>query len=367
MKVPFFSLENIHQPLKKQFLAAFSQIIDSNSFILGKQVQEFENNFALYCEAKFSIGVGNGLDALKIALKTLKIGAGDEVIVPAHTYVATWLAVSEVGATPVPIDICNDTMNINPELIEAKISKKTKAIMPVHIYGLPCNMDAIRKIAKKHNLYIVEDFAQAQGATYKGKRVGSFGDLNGCSFYPSKNIGAMGDAGAITTTNETFAKKAAMIRNYGSKIKYHHEVEGVNSRLDTFQAAVLDLKLASLDKQNTERRKVAQWYKERFQNNDKLKTQLIPDNCESVYHLFTICVKDRDTLQKFLSEKDIGTIIHYPIPPHLQKAYAHLNFKKGDFPVAEKIAAETLSLPLFNGITKAQVNYVCDTILEFLN
>lgn len=367
MKVPFFSLSNIHQPLKEEFLEALSRILDKGDFILGKDVLAFEQNFAKYCDSSFSIGVGNGLDALKIALKTLNIGLGDEVIVPAHTYIATWLAVSEVGATPVPVDVCNDTMNINPKLIEAKISNKTKAIMPVHIYGLPCDMDAIGAIAQKHKLYIVEDFAQAQGATYKGKRAGSFGEINGCSFYPSKNIGAMGDAGAITTGNEIFAEKASMIRNYGSKVKYHHEFEGVNSRLDTFQAAVLDLKLTKLDKQNKERRKVALWYKERFQNNDKIKIQHIPENCESVYHLFTIRTRKRDNLQKFLTEKGIGTIIHYPIAPHLQKAYTQLKHKKGSFPISEAIAEETLSLPLFLGITKEQVNYVCDAVLEFLN
>lgn len=366
MKVPFFSLEAVHQPLKQEFMEAFSRIVDDSSFILGKDVEQFESGFAAFCDSRFAIGVGNGLDALKIALKTLGIGAGDEVIVPAHTYIATWLAVSEVGAVPVPVDVCEDTMNINPALIPEKISSKTKAIMPVHIYGLPCNMDAIMKIAKENNLYVVEDFAQAQGATYKGKRVGSFGHINGCSFYPSKNIGAMGDAGAITTSDSELAQKAAMIRNYGSSKKYIHELEGDNSRLDSLQAAFLNIKLPHLNNQNQHRRNIAAMYTERLKEIKGIKLQTIPSGCESVYHLFTIRTEKREALQQYLQEHGVGSLIHYPVPSHLQLAYKFLGYQKGDFPVAEKIAQETLSLPLFIGITESEVHYVCEKIGRFL-
>ena len=365
MKVPFFSLKSIHQPLKQNFLKAFNKIIDEGDFVLGEKVNAFEKNFAAYCNTKYSIGVGSGLEALIVALKSLDIGLGDEVIVPAHTYIATWLAVSEVGAKPIPVDACSKTMNIDVNGIEAKISKKTKAIMPVHMYGLPCDMGPILDIAQKHKLFVIEDFAQAHGATYKGEIAGSLGDINGCSFYPSKNIGALGDAGAITTSNDALVEKAAMIRNYGSKVKYHHEIAGVNSRLDTLQAAILDIKLSHLDKHNAERIKIAQWYRERFEDNDEIITQYVPENCKSVYHLYSIRVKNRDELQKCLLEKDIDSIIHYPIPPHLQKAYSHLEHEKGSLPVTESIAAETLSLPLFVGLTKEQVTYVCDCVESF--
>jgi dTDP-4-amino-4,6-dideoxygalactose transaminase len=365
MKVPFFSLEAVHQPLKHEFMEAFSRIVDDSSFILGKDVEQFESGFAAFCDSRFAIGVGNGLDALKIALKTLGIGPGDEVIVPAHTYIATWLAVSEVGAVPVPVDVCEDTMNINTAFIPEKISSKTKAIMPVHIYGLPCDMDAIMKMAKENNLYVVEDFAQAQGAAYKGKKAGSFGHINGCSFYPSKNIGAMGDAGAITTSDSELAQKAAMIRNYGSSQKYVHELEGINSRLDSFQAAVLNIKLPYLNKQNEERRNISAMYTSRLKEIKGIKLQIIPEDCESAYHLFTIRTERRDALKQYLQEHGVGSLIHYPIPPHLQSAYKHLNYQKGDFPVSEKIAQETLSLPLFTDLKKSDIDFINELILNY--
>lgn len=233
MKVPFFNLNKVNQTLKNEFLDVYSSIIDNNNFILGSDVIDFENYFATYINSKYCIGVGNGLDALKIALLTLGIGKGDEVIVPAHTYIATWLAVSEIGATPIPVDVCNTTMNVDPSLIQERISSKTKAIIPVHIYGLPCDMDSIISIATKNNLYVIEDFAQANGATYKGKKVGSFGQINGCSFYPSKNIGAFGDAGAITTSDKELAKKASILRNYGSEEKYIHDFKGFKIRFNS--------------------------------------------------------------------------------------------------------------------------------------
>jgi dTDP-4-amino-4,6-dideoxygalactose transaminase len=367
MNIPFFSLEAVHQPLKKQFLDAFSRIVDENSYILGKDVEQFESNFAAFCNTNFAIGVGNGLDALKISLKALGIGKGDEVIVPAHTYIATWLAVSEVGAVPVPVDALDDTMNINPALIAEKITAKTKAIIPVHMYGLPCNMDTIMKIANDHKLFVVEDFAQAQGATYKGQKVGSFGDINGTSFYPGKNIGALGDAGAIVTNNEELALKARKIRSYGSLIKYQHEYAGVNSRLDSLQAAFLDIKLKELYNWNAERVRLASLYSTSLKDVGDIKFQFQNSEAKLVYHLFVVRTAQRDKLQYYLNENGVGTIIHYPIPPHLQKAYDYLKLQKGLLPIAENIAETTLSLPLFPGLKDVELTYVCDIIKKFFN
>lgn len=365
MQVPFFSLSEIHQPLKSKFLEAAALIFDSNGYILGKEVQSFETNFAKFCSSNYCIGVGNGLDALKVALKTLDIGAGDEVIVPAHTYIATWLAVTEVGAIPLAVDAFADTMNIDVNQIEAKITPNTKAIMPVHIYGQMCDMESIMNLAKKHNLYVIEDFAQAQGATFQGKLAGSFGHLNGTSFYPGKNIGALGDAGAVTTNNEILAEKAKKIRSYGSLIKYQHEIAGINSRLDTLQAAFLDIKLQKLNNWNTERTRLAKIYFERLESIEELKMQTLHKNAFSVYHLFVIRIKKRDELQKYLQEKGVGTLIHYPIPPHLQLAYSYLGLPNSTYPIAEEIAKTALSLPLFPGLTDEQVNYVCDCVFDF--
>ena len=367
MRIPFYSLDPIHQPIKKEILDSIGSIIDQNAFIQGQEVHNFEMAFAAFCNSTFAIGVGNGLDALKIALKTLNIGPGDEVIVPAHTYIATWLAVSELGALPVPVDANPDTMNLDPSLLQACISPKTKAIIPVHLYGLPCEMDTISALAKAYQLPIVEDFAQAQGASYANQPVGSFGILNGTSFYPSKNIGAMGDAGAITTSDAELYQKASMIKNYGSKKRYIHELQGVNSRLDTFQAAILTIKLKQLSAHNLERKKLANRYQENLGKHPKIKLQSIPKACESVYHLFVIRVKERDSLQQHLEQHGVTTLIHYPLPPHLQKAYGHLHFKRGSFPVAEQIASEALSLPLFVGMEMSEVDYVSQTILSFLN
>lgn len=366
MRVPFFNLDKIHQPLKKEILESIGSIIDQNSFIQGSEVNIFETSFASYCNSKYCIGVGNGLDALKIALQTLNIGPGDEVIVPAHTYIATWLAVSELGAVPVPVDANPATMNLDVCLLEACITSKTKAIIPVHLYGLPCDMNAITKLAKAHNLPIVEDFAQAQGASFANQPVGSFGLINGTSFYPSKNLGAMGDAGAITTSDEKLYLKASMIKNYGSQKRYMHEIQGVNSRLDTFQAAILNIKLKQLSAHNQERKKLANRYQNLLGNHPKIKLQSIPEACDSVYHLFVVRVKERDLLQQHLDQQGIGSLIHYPCPPHLQGAYQHLRFKKGDFPVAEQIATEALSLPLYVGMGIQEVDFVSETILSFM-
>ena len=367
MRIPFYNLNPIHQPIKKEILDSIGSIIDQSAFIQGQEVHNFENAFATFCNSTFAIGVGNGLDALKIALQTLDIGPGDEVIVPAHTYIATWLAVSELGAVPVPVDANPDTMNLDPNLVESCITSKTKVIIPVHLYGLPCEMDAITKLAKAHHLHIVEDFAQAQGANYANQPVGSFGIINGTSFYPSKNIGAMGDAGAITTSDADLYQKAAMIKNYGSQKRYFHELQGVNSRLDTFQAAILNIKLKQLSAHNQERKKLANRYQENLGKHPKIKLQTIPNPCVSVYHLFVIRVKERDELMQHLDQQNIGSLIHYPCPPHLQKAYHHLQLKPGAFPVAEQIASEALSLPLYVGMGLPEVDYVSQAVLSFLD
>lgn len=365
MKVPFFNLDYIHKPLKQGFLNSISEIIDGNGYILGKEVSEFEALFGSFCSTKYAIGVGNGLDALKISLKTLNIKSGDEVIVPAHTFIATWLAVSEVGAIPIPVDAYDDTMNINVELIEEAITLKTRAIMPVHMYGQMCDMKAVMDVANKYNLYVIEDFAQSQGATFEDKIAGSWGHINGTSFYPGKNIGALGDGGCITTNDISLFESAKMNRNYGSLIKYQHEIKGVNSRLDSIQASLLNIKLSHLNNWNNERIKLANLYYEKLKHINSIKFQTLHASAKSVYHLFVIRIDNRNELQKYLLEKEIGTIIHYPIPPHLQPAYSDLKHKKGAYPICEKISNSVLSLPLYPGLEETQIDYICESIIDF--
>ncbi len=365
MKVPFFNLDYIHKPHKQEFLNSISEIIDSNGYILGKDVNAFEESFSTFCNSKYAVGVGNGLDALKISLKTLKIEPGDEIIVPAHTFIATWLAVSELGAIPIPIDAYDNTMNINVGLIEEAITSKTKAIIPVHMYGQMSDMKAIMEIADKYNLYVVEDFAQSQGATFEDKIAGSWGHINGTSFYPGKNIGALGDGGCITTNDISLYKRAKMNRNYGSLIKYQHDIKGVNSRLDSIQASLLNIKLKYLNNWNNERIRLANLYFQKLKNISSIKFQTLNPLAKSVYHLFVIRIDHRDKLQNYLLDKGIGTIIHYPIPPHLQPAYADLKFKKGKYPVCEKISETVLSLPLYPGLKEEQIDYVCNSIIDF--
>ncbi|MGZ3931996.1 MAG: DegT/DnrJ/EryC1/StrS family aminotransferase [Bacteroidia bacterium] len=365
MQIPFLSFDKMHNALKAELNEAFNKVYDSHWYIMGNSLKAFEANYAAYCNTAYCAGLANGLDAIIIALKTLNVGAGDEVIVPSNTYIATWLAASYVGATPVPVEPRPDTCNINPDLIESAITKKTKVILPVHLYGQACEMDKIMAIAKKHNLFVVEDNAQAQGAACGGKITGSFGDINATSFYPGKNLGALGDAGAITTNNEALYKKANVIRNYGSEKKYYNEIKGVNSRLDELQAAVLDVKLNYLDSWNKERNDIAAKYNERLKDVKDVRLTAIADNCTSVYHLYVIRHKRRDALQEHLTKNGIGTLIHYPVPPHLQKAYSEYNYKKGAFPLAEEIAETCLSLPLYPGLTDAEIDKVCDAIRTF--
>lgn len=365
MKIPFLSFEEVNKKIKSEILTSFENFFDSNWYVLGERVAQFEKEYATFNETNYAVGLSNGLDALHIALRTLDIGVGDEVIVPSNTYIATALAVSYVGAKPIFVEPRMDTYNLDPSKIESAITTKTKAIMPVHLYGQACEMEEIMAIAKKHNLYVVEDNAQAQGASYKDKLTGDWGDINGTSFYPGKNLGALGDAGAITTNSLELADKAKVLRNYGSEKKYHNETIGYNMRLDECQAGFLSVKLKFLSAWTVQRQEIASWYNEALKNIDDLILPQVADNSTHVYHLYVVRTKNRDVLQKHLNESGIGTLIHYPIPPHLQKAYAHLEFKKGDFCIAEEIADTALSLPLWPGMTKLQVNYICETIKSF--
>ncbi|MES2779025.1 MAG: DegT/DnrJ/EryC1/StrS family aminotransferase [Bacteroidota bacterium] len=367
MNIPFLSFKKMNADVKADTLTSFEQFFDKAWYVLGDQVKQFEHDYAAFNHTEYCVGVANGLDALIIALKTLNIGKGDEVIVPSNTYIASWLAVSYVGATPIPVEPRIETYNINPELIEAKITARTKAIMPVHLYGQCCEMDTIMNIAAKHNLAVVEDNAQSQGSSFNGKLAGSFGAINGTSFYPGKNIGAYGDAGAITTNDAALAQRTSVIRNYGSQKKYYNEELGINSRLDEIQAGFLSIKLKHIAQWNTERIAIAAKYTELLQGTNDLVLPQLAHGATSVYHLFVIRTSKRDGLQQYLQQNGVGTLIHYPVPPHLQKAYNELNGKKGDYPIAEKIADTCLSLPLFPGMTLEEVEYVCNQIKSFIN
>jgi dTDP-4-amino-4,6-dideoxygalactose transaminase len=345
---------------------AFAQVYDSYWYVLGKNVTQFEAEYAAFNTTKHCIGVSNGLDALHLALKACDVGAGDEVIVPSNTYIATALAVSYVGAKPVFVEPNKQTYNINPENIEAAITPQTKAIMPVHLFGQACEMEAIMDLAKKHNLVVIEDNAQAQGASYNGKLTGAWGHANGTSFYPGKNLGALGDAGAVTTNDEKLATKIKTLRNYGSQKKYYNEIIGHNMRLDELQAAFLAVKLKYLAGWTAQRQEIASWYDEALKSIEGIVLPTTHPKAKHVYHLYVIRSEKRDALQQHLNEHGIGTLIHYPIPPHLQEAYQYLGYQKGDFPIAEELAATSLSLPLWPGMTKSQVDYIAQLILIFV-
>ncbi len=361
MTIPFLDLKAINLRHRDEFHQALDQVLDSGWLVLGSQTTQFENEFAEFCGAKFSIGVANGLDALTLVLKAWEIGPGDEVIVPSNTYIATWLAVTHNGATPVPVEPRINSYNINPELIEQAITAKTKAIIPVHLYGQTAEMDAINAIAKKYQLKVLEDGAQAQGAQYKNKKVGSLGDAAGISLYPGKNLGALGDAGIITTNNSQLAEKLRSLRNYGSQVKYKNELIGFNSRLDELQSSFLRIKLKMLDQDNLRRREIAQLYLDGLSNSSLILPSQISDSY-SAWHLFVIRHPQRDQLSQLLRDKGVGTLIHYPIPPHLQDAYEPLNFKIGTFPIAEKIHAEVLSLPISPVMSNEDVQKVISII-----
>ncbi|HEX2628160.1 MAG TPA: DegT/DnrJ/EryC1/StrS family aminotransferase [Chitinophagaceae bacterium] len=365
MKIPFLSFDAINDRIRTDMTKAFSDVFESKWYILGNYVQQFEKEYAAFNKVNHCIGVSNGLDALILSLKALNIGAGDEVIVPSNTYIATILSISYVGATPVLVEPRTDTCNIDPSLIEAAITSRTKAIMPVHLYGQCCEMTAIKAIADKHKLYVIEDNAQAQGSTCDGKLAGTFGDANGTSFYPGKNLGALGDAGAVTTNDDAVARKIRIMRNYGSEKKYYNEMAGFNMRLDELQAAFLSVKLQHLDAWTNERRQIAAWYDESLKGIGDIQTPVTAKGCTHVYHLYVIQTSKRDALQEHLNKHDIGTLIHYPIPFHLQQAYAHFNYKKGDFPLSEKLSGTVLSIPLWPGLTQSQVEHVSSIIKNF--
>jgi len=365
--IPFLDLKSPHIELRAQLEHAFDRVLNSGWYVLGKEVEQFEQEFASYCEAEHCVGVGNGLDALHLILRAYGIGVGDEVIVPSNTYIATWLAVSYAGATPVPVEPDEATYNINPALIEEAITSQTKAIIAVHLYGQAADMDAINAIAKKHHLKVIEDAAQAHGAEYKGKRVGSLGDAAGFSFYPGKNLGALGDGGAVTSNDAQLAQQVKVLSNYGSSKKYHNEEKGFNSRLDELQAAFLREKLQKLDEWNQRRSNIAILYNQQLASLKDLILPEIKSWAKSVWHLYVIQHSQRDKLAKQLSEAGVETMIHYPIPPHLQPAYKELGYAKGQFPIAEKIHAQVLSLPIGPSMTLAQVEKVISLMRKLGN
>jgi len=364
MKVPFVSFLPMENELNSELRNAFDRVFTRSWYIEGIEDKNFEKAFAEYCNTQYCIGVGNGLDALVLILKALGIGLEDEVIVPSNTYIATALAVTYVGAKPVFVEPKLETYNINPALIESAITSKTKAIIPVHLYGHPCEMRLILNIAKKYGLHIIEDCAQAHGATYYGQKIGTFGYAAAFSFYPGKNLGALGDGGAVVTNNKELAEIVRALGNYGSDYKYHHIYKGNNSRLDELQAAFLSAKLPYLDKMNEERRRIADRYLSEIKNN-KVILPITQLDMVPVWHIFAIRCEERDDLENHLNNNGVGTNKHYPIPMHLQECYKELGFKLGDFPIAEKISSTELSIPMYYGMTNDEISYVIDTINSF--
>jgi dTDP-4-amino-4,6-dideoxygalactose transaminase len=345
VRVPFLDLEAAYLELKAEIDDAVRRVLDSGWYILGPEVEAFESEFAIYCEAEHAVGVANGLDALHLALRAMDVGPGDEVIVPSNTYIATWLAVSHAGATPVPVEPVEETYNLDPLRIEAAITPRTKVILPVHLYGQPADLDPILEIARRRGLRVLEDAAQAHGARYKSRRIGSHGDAVAWSFYPVKNLGALGDGGAVTTNDPEIADRIRVLRNYGSREKYVNEVQGFNSRLDPLQAAILRVKLRHLEEWNTRRKAIAVQYLEGLAGAGLALSQ-VPSWADPIWHIFVVRHPRRDTLQRRLAEAGIATLIHYPIPPHKQRAYAGAGFKADAFPIASRIADEVLSLPM---------------------
>ena len=367
MKIPFVDLKAQYESIKEEIREAISEVIESSAFIGGSSLEQFETDFAKFCEVDNCIGVGNGTDAIFIALKTLEIGEGDEVITPANSFIATSEAISSTGAKVIFCDVDKDTYNIDTGLIEDKITEKTKAIVPVHLYGQPAEMDKIMEIAKKHGLLVIEDCAQAHGARYKGKRVGTFGIVGCFSFYPGKNLGAYGDGGAIITDDKPLADKIRMYANHGRSEKYNHEFEGVNSRLDGIQAAILRVKLKHLKEWNSKRNKNARIYNERLKDIDNIITPVIPEDRDHMFHLYIIRLKERDRLKKFLADNNIFCGIHYPIALTNLKAYSYLGHKLEDFPVSSKLQGEILSLPMFPELTEEKIEYVANRINLFIS
>ena len=363
--IRFLDLQSINKRHLPSLNSAFNDVTKSGQYILSSRVSEFESSFADYCGVKYCIGVGNGLEAIQLVLAALRIGADDEVIVPSNTYIATWLAVTFSGAKIVPVEPDPETLNIDPDKILKAVTKKTKAIIAVHLYGLPAKISEIRKVCRGNNIKIIEDAAQAHGAVLDGCKVGSLGDAAAFSFYPGKNLGALGDGGCVTTNSKKLALKIKSLRNYGSTIKYFNDYCGYNSRLDELQAAFLSVKLKTLDIENRKRKKIAGWYNDLLSEIADLEIPNKEFFDTSVWHLYVIRTRHRKHLADFLKSKNIETLIHYPIPPHLQKAYSFLDFKKGDFPISEKIHKEVLSLPMGPHTKRNDVVFICSAIKSF--
>ncbi|QEC69089.1 DegT/DnrJ/EryC1/StrS family aminotransferase [Panacibacter ginsenosidivorans] len=366
MNIPFLSFDYTNKIIADEMQQAFTTVFNSKWYVLGKEVAVFEKDYATFCNTQYCVGVSNGLDALILSLKACGVGKGDEVIVPSNTYIATVLAITHAGATPIFAEPDESTYNITAEGIEPHITTATKAIMPVHLYGQSCDMQTIMQLAAKYNLKVIEDNAQAHGALCHNQPTGSWGHANASSFYPGKNLGALGDAGAVTTNDAAIAAQINMLRNYGSAKKYYNEVEGYNMRLDELQAAFLSVKLKHLESFTALRCQAADRYHALLQNADEIKLPVTAKHCTHVFHLYVIRTKQRDALQQYLNSKGIGTMIHYPVPPHLQNAYKHLGYSKGAFPIAEAIAESCLSLPIYPGIEEEEIAFVCDSIKEFI-
>lgn len=365
MTVPFLSFSAQHDLIRAEVLAAITDVYDKQWYVLGEQVKSFEQEYSEFNQVAHTIGVANGLDALHLALLALNVQPGDEVLVPSNTYIATWLAVSFVGGIPVAVEPNPTTYNLDPVRLESAITPRTKGIMPVHLYGQACEMGPIIEVARRHGLWVVEDNAQAQGATWQGQRTGSFGQINATSFYPGKNLGALGDAGAITTNDEALAHKVQTLRNYGSQKKYYNEIIGYNSRLDELQAAVLRVKLRELPEWTRQRQQIAAWYNQHLTGVGDLALPGVAEGATHVYHLYVVRTAQREALQQHLTQAGIGTLIHYPVPPHRQQAYAHLNLSPSSFPIAEELAATCLSLPMWPGMTQEHVVAVAESIRDF--
>lgn len=360
--IKFLDLKKINNRYREEIASRIKDILDKGWYLQGEENENFTKNFANFCGTKFALGVANGLDALNLIIKAYGLGNGDEIIVPANTYIATILAISENGCIPILVEPDIKTYNINPDSIEEKITSKTKAIMVVHLYGQAVQMEKIWKIAKKYNLKIIEDSAQAHGAIYQENRTGNLGDASGFSFYPGKNLGCMGDGGAVTTNDEELFNKIKAIANYGSDRKYHHIYKGVNSRLDEIQAAVLDIKLNHLDSDNNKRREISKYYRENIKNSKIILPETY-DKKSHVWHIFAVRTKNRDEFQKYLTEKGIQTIIHYPTPPHKQGAYKEWN--NLSFPITEEIHNTILSLPISPVMTDSEIEKVVEVVNEF--
>ena len=365
MNIPFLDLKNSYLELKEDLDAAYQRVMQSGWYILGEEVKAFELEFATYCGAKYCIGVGNGLEALHLILRAYGIGEGDEVIVPANTYIATWLAVSYAGAKPVPVEPVPSTFNINPDRIEAALSRHTRSIIPVHLYGQTADIDPIIEIARRYGLKVIEDAAQSHGACYKGRQVGILGDAAGFSFYPGKNLGAFGDAGAVVTDDNDLADRVRLLRNYGSRVKYSNDIKGFNSRLDPLQAAFLRVKLPHLAEWNNRRKAVAQKYINKLGAISSLLLPSVLEWVEPVWHQFVIRHPQRDALQAHLNQAGIGTLIHYPLPPHLSEAYSEFGWHPGDFPITEELANTVLSLPIGPHLDTNSLETVIETICSF--